>query len=49
LNGEHIIYCFINTKGKKIKMKITKILILGAHLKFNNLIVLVFKKGNESK
>jgi hypothetical protein len=27
----------------------TKILILGAHLKSNNLIILVFKKGSEYK
>ena len=34
---------------KTYTLKITKILNLGAHLKSNNLIVLVFKRGSESK
>jgi hypothetical protein len=34
--------------GKKKNLKMIKILLLGANLKFNKLIVLVFKKGSES-
>jgi hypothetical protein len=40
------VLCKLN--GKK-KLKITKILILGANLKFNKLIILIFRRGHESK
>jgi hypothetical protein len=43
-----MICCFTNIIGIFF-LKITKILILGVHLKSNNLIVLDFKKGSESK
>jgi hypothetical protein len=35
--------------NRKNNLKITKIMIIGANLKFNKLIILVLKRGSESK